>query len=88
MNHSTLTQIFIRNINKQKIAFSFLVITSLFWAVQQSVMPWAMRYMVNIMYSMKSNVINKISVGNTLIAFVSIFVISEIIIRSQGVVNY
>ena len=85
MNHSTLTHIFIRNINKQKIAFSFLVITSLFWAIQQSVMPWAMRYMVNIMYSMKSNVINKISVGNTLIAFVSIFVISEVIIRSQGV---
>ena len=85
MNHSTLAHIFISNIKKQKTAFSLLVITSLFWAIQQSIMPWAMRYMVNIMYSMKSNAHNKISIGNTLITFTSIFVISEIIIRSQGV---
>ena len=86
MNYAALDKIFIKSIKKQKIAFSLLVITSLFGAIQQSIMPWAMRYMVNIMYySLDNNAINKISVSSTLIAFISIFVISEIIIRSQGV---
>ncbi len=85
MNHLTLTQIFIYNIKKQKLAFSLLIVTSFFWAIQQSVTPWAMRYVVNIMHTLKDNNVNAIPIGNTLIAFVVVFIISEVIIRSQGV---
>lgn len=85
MNQVTLTQIFINNIKKQKIAFSLLIVTSFFGAIQQSVTPWAIRYVVNIMYALKSNNINAIPIGNTLVAFILVFIVSEIIIRSQGV---
>lgn len=85
MNHLTLTQIFIYNIKKQKLAFSLLIVTSFFWAIQQSITPWAMRYVVNIMHTLKDNNVNAIPIGNTLIVFVVVFIISEVIIRSQGV---
>jgi ATP-binding cassette subfamily B protein len=85
MSSLTLTKIFFNNIKKQKLAFSLLVITSFFWAIQQSITPWAVRYIVNSTYAMQGNDINIVPIGNTLIAFILVFIVSELIIRSQGV---
>ncbi len=85
MSNLTLTQIFIYNIKKQKFAFGLLIVTSFFGAIQQSITPWAMRYVANIMHTLKDKNVSAIPIGNTLIAFVVVFIISEVIIRSQGV---
>jgi len=77
-----LHHIFLSIIKKQKTGFSLLIATSFFGAFQQCITPWAIRYLVNAMSGIKHS---HIAIGNAVIGFITIYVISEIIIRSQGV---
>lgn len=77
-----LYNIFLTIIKKQKVGFSLLIATSFFGAIQQCVTPWAMRYIVNAMSGIKHN---QISIGSAVGVFITVYVISEIIIRSQGI---
>ncbi|KTC93175.1 MULTISPECIES: ABC transporter ATP-binding protein [Legionella] len=78
----TLSQIYLSLVKKQKIGFFLLIATSLFGALQQCIMPWGIRYIVNTMSTAKYN---HISISRTIGFFLIVFVISEMIIRSQGV---
>lgn len=82
MTKLKLHHIFLMMIKKQKIGFSLLIITSFFGAFQQSITPWAIRYIVNAMSRIEHS---HISMGNAVVGFITIYVISEIIIRSQGI---
>lgn len=82
MTKSKLHYIFLTMMKKQKLGFSLLIITSFFGAFQQSITPWAIRYIVNVMLGVEHS---HISMGKAVVGFITIYVISEIIIRSQGV---
>jgi ATP-binding cassette subfamily B protein len=76
-----LIKIFLDNIKKQKLGFMLLIVTSVFSAIQQCVTPWAIRYILNLCATVKYE---QIGITRTVIAFLIIFLISEMIIRSQG----
>ena len=58
-----------------------LIVTSVFSAIQQCVTPWAIRYILNICASVKYE---QIRVTHAVIVFLIIFLVSEVVIRSQG----
>ena len=82
MTNFKLHHIFLTIIKKQKAGFSLLIATSFFGAFQQCITPWAIRYLVNAMSGIEHS---HIAMGKAVIGFITIYVISEIIIRSQGV---
>lgn len=76
-----LINIFLDNIKKQKLGFMLLIVTSVFSAIQQCVTPWAIRYILNMCAAVKYE---QIGVTRAVIVFLIIFLISEVVIRSQG----
>lgn len=82
MTNFKLHHIFLTIIKKQKTGFSLLIATSFFGAFQQCITPWAIRYLVNAMSGIEHS---HIAMGKAVIGFITIYVILEIIIRSQGV---
>ncbi|MCA0404451.1 MAG: ABC transporter ATP-binding protein/permease, partial [Proteobacteria bacterium] len=77
----SLINIFLDNIKKQKLGFMLLIVTSVFSAIQQCVTPWAIRYILNMCAAVKYE---QIGVTRAVIVFLIIFLISEVVIRSQG----
>lgn len=78
----SIINIFINNIRKQKIGFLLLLISSLFVAIQQCLTPWLIKCILN---TLQSKNFSEDELYTILFIFISIYFISEIIIRSQGI---
>jgi len=78
----SIINVFLINIRKQKIGFFLLFISSLFGAIQQCLTPWLIKFILNTLQS-KNYDDKKLYV--LLSIFLSLYLISEVIIRSQGI---
>ncbi|QIN36831.1 ABC transporter ATP-binding protein [Legionella longbeachae] len=78
----SIIQVFIINIRKQKLGFLLLLISSLFAAIQQCLTPWLIKFILNTLQSKNFEETDLITI---LSIFLSVYLVSEIIIRSQGV---
>ncbi|ASQ47051.1 ABC transporter ATP-binding protein [Legionella clemsonensis] len=78
----SIINVFIINIRKQKLGFLLLLISSLFGALQQCLTPWLIKFILN---NFQSKNYNHIPLHSFLSVFLTIYLISELIIRSQGI---
>lgn len=72
-------------IRQQKISFGLLIVSSLFWAAQQAVMPIILRRVINIGIEFKSNETVYISINSSMIVLIIIYIFAEFVIRAQGI---